>query len=102
MKQFERSIADCEKTLQLNPYHFGAMAGMAQSYMQMRKHKAALKAFRTALRINPNLTAWPKPFAPSKTRWARKGARTTRSDLMPGSANAQARDEIETAACASG
>jgi tetratricopeptide (TPR) repeat protein len=55
MKQFERSIADCEKTLQLNPYHFGALAGMAQSYMQMRKHKAALKAFRTALRINPNL-----------------------------------------------
>ena len=31
------------------------MAGMAQSYMQMRKHKAALKAFRTALRLNPNL-----------------------------------------------
>ncbi len=28
---------------------------MAQSYMQLRKHKAALKAFRTALRLNPNL-----------------------------------------------
>jgi tetratricopeptide (TPR) repeat protein len=55
MKQFERSIADCEKTLQLNPCHFGAQAGMAQCYMQMRKHKAALKAFRAALRINPNL-----------------------------------------------
>ena len=55
MKQFERSVADCEKTLQLNPCHFGAMAGMAQCYMQMRKHKAALKAFRAALRINPNL-----------------------------------------------
>jgi tetratricopeptide (TPR) repeat protein len=55
MKQFERSIADCEKTLQLNPCHFGAQAGMAQSFMQLRKHKAALRAFRAALRINPNL-----------------------------------------------
>jgi tetratricopeptide (TPR) repeat protein len=55
IKQFERSIADCEKTLQLNPYHFGAQAGMAQCLLQMRKHKAALKAFRAALRINPHL-----------------------------------------------
>ena len=55
MKQFERSIADCEKALQLNPCHFGAQAGMAQCYMQLRKHKAALRAFRAALRINPNL-----------------------------------------------
>ena len=55
MKQFERSIADCEKALQLNPCHFGAQAGMAQCFLQMRKHKAALKAFRAALRINPHL-----------------------------------------------
>ena len=55
MKQFERSIADCEKTLQLNPCHFGAQAGMAQCFMQLRRHKAALRAFRAALRINPNL-----------------------------------------------
>ena len=55
LKQFERSIADCEKVLQLNPFHFGAQAGMAQCYMQLRKHRAALKAFRNALRINPHL-----------------------------------------------
>ena len=55
MKEFERSIADCEKVLQLNPCHFGAQSGMAQCYMQLRKHKAALRAFRAALRINPNL-----------------------------------------------
>ncbi len=55
LKQYERSIADCEKVLQLNPCHFGAQAGMAQCYLQMRKHKSALKAFRAALRINPHL-----------------------------------------------
>lgn len=52
-KQFERSIADCEKTLALNPHHFGAQAGLGQCHLQMRKHRAALKAFRAALRINP-------------------------------------------------
>jgi tetratricopeptide (TPR) repeat protein len=55
LKKFDRSIADCEKALKLNPYHFGAQAGLGQCYMQMRKHRAALKAFRAALRLNPNM-----------------------------------------------
>lgn len=55
MKKFDRSIADCEKALKLNPYHFGAQAGLGQCYMQMRKHRAALKAFRAALRLNPHM-----------------------------------------------
>jgi tetratricopeptide (TPR) repeat protein len=55
LKKFERSIADCEKALKLNPYHFGAQAGLGQCYMQMRKHRAALKAFRAALRLNPHM-----------------------------------------------
>jgi tetratricopeptide (TPR) repeat protein len=54
-KKFDRSIADCQKALELNPYHFGAQAGLGQCYMQMRKHRAALKAFRAALRLNPNM-----------------------------------------------
>lgn len=55
LKQFERSIADCEKALDLNPHHFGALAGLGQCYLQMRKHRAALRAFRSALRINPHM-----------------------------------------------
>jgi tetratricopeptide (TPR) repeat protein len=55
LKQYERSIADCERVLELNPYHFGAQAGMAQCLLQLRKHRAALKAFRNALRLNPRL-----------------------------------------------
>jgi len=54
-KKFERSIADCQKALELNPYHFGAQAGLGQCYVQMRKHRAALKAFRAALRLNPSM-----------------------------------------------
>ncbi len=41
--------------LKLNPHHFGALAGLGQCYLQQRKNKAALKAFRAAMRINPNL-----------------------------------------------
>src|SRR5262245_9478453 len=52
---FLRSITDCQKTLQLNPHHFGAASGMAQCFMKQRKYHAALRAYRRALRINPNL-----------------------------------------------
>jgi tetratricopeptide (TPR) repeat protein len=55
LEQFDRSAADCEATLRLNPHHFGAQAGLGQCYLRLRKHRAALKAFRVALRINPRL-----------------------------------------------
>jgi tetratricopeptide (TPR) repeat protein len=53
--EYQRSVADCERTLQLNPYHFGAQAGMGQCFMKMRKYTAALRAFKLALEINPTL-----------------------------------------------
>lgn len=53
--EFRKAIADCERTLRLNPHHFGAAAGMAQCYMKLNKPRAALRSFRNALKINPNL-----------------------------------------------
>ncbi len=50
-----KSIKDCERTLKLNPQHFGAAGGMAQCYFKQRKLRAALRAFRRSHRINPNL-----------------------------------------------
>jgi tetratricopeptide (TPR) repeat protein len=55
LEDYVRSVADCEAALKLNPFHFGALAGMAQCFMKLRKPRAALKAFRNAFRINPNL-----------------------------------------------
>jgi tetratricopeptide (TPR) repeat protein len=55
LRQFERSIADCEKVLELNPHHFGALSGMGQCYLQLNRTRAALKAYRHALRIHPHL-----------------------------------------------
>jgi tetratricopeptide (TPR) repeat protein len=52
---YRKAISDCEKVLQLNPYHFGAQSGMAQAYLQLRQPRQALKAFRAALKTNPNL-----------------------------------------------
>jgi tetratricopeptide (TPR) repeat protein len=52
---YEKAIADCEKVLKLNPYHFGAASGMARSYMNLKKPRAALKAYRHAYRINPGM-----------------------------------------------
>jgi tetratricopeptide (TPR) repeat protein len=55
LEDYQKSIADCERVLKLNPVHFGAQAGMAQCYMKLQKPRAALRAFRAALRINPHL-----------------------------------------------
>jgi tetratricopeptide (TPR) repeat protein len=52
---FSRAVADCERALRLNPYHFGAASGIGQCFMKQKKLRAALRGFRRALRINPNL-----------------------------------------------
>ena len=52
---YARSIADCDRTLRLNPYHFGAASGMAQCFMKQKKLRAALRSYRRANRINPRL-----------------------------------------------
>ena len=49
------SIADCRRTLELNPFHFGAAAGLGQCHLQMGDHRAALDTFRHALKINPSM-----------------------------------------------
>lgn len=53
--EFARGVADCEAVLRLNPFHFGAAAGMGQCYVRMNKPKAAVRAFQQALDINPEL-----------------------------------------------
>jgi tetratricopeptide (TPR) repeat protein len=53
--EYQKSVADCAAVVKLNPYHFGAQSGMAQSYMKLKKPRAALRTFRNALRINPSL-----------------------------------------------
>lgn len=55
LEEYQKSIDDCRMVLKLNPYHFGAQSGLGQSYMKLRKPRAALRAFRNAYRMNPDL-----------------------------------------------
>jgi cytochrome c-type biogenesis protein CcmH/NrfG len=53
-KRYLESIADCNKVLELNPYHFGALSGMGMNYMGIDDLDAALDAFRRTLAIMPH------------------------------------------------
>jgi tetratricopeptide (TPR) repeat protein len=55
LEQVEKAAGDCQKALELNAHHFGAQAGLGRCLLHLRRHRAALKAFRAALRINPHL-----------------------------------------------
>jgi len=49
------SIRDCHQALEINPYHFGAAAGMGQCFLEQDDAMAALDCFRRALNLNPNM-----------------------------------------------
>jgi tetratricopeptide (TPR) repeat protein len=53
--EFARAVEDCDVVLRLNPHHFGAAAGLGQCCVKLGKPRAAIRAFRTALEINPAL-----------------------------------------------
>ncbi len=53
MDDVDGALADVEKTLALEPRHFGALTGRAQCYLRREKPRAALKAFEAALAIDP-------------------------------------------------
>lgn len=52
---YEASIADCGKVLELEPRHFGALSGRAMMYLQMGKRSLALRDIQAALAIHPYL-----------------------------------------------
>lgn len=55
MQEFEKSISDCEKTIALNPVHFGALSGAGLCYVGLRDLSKALEYFERAVEVNPNL-----------------------------------------------
>jgi len=54
--RYWQAIADCEKVVDLVPYHFGALHGLGLSHMSLGNHTAAIQAFRRALDVQPYAT----------------------------------------------
>jgi tetratricopeptide (TPR) repeat protein len=60
MNNYSKSMADIEKTLQLEPRHFGALAGMGHIFLALERKELALKAYERALDVYPMMRAVQK------------------------------------------
>ncbi len=54
-KDFPSSILDIQRTLNLEPRHFGALSGLGLVYMALERYDSALIAFKDAMKIHPHL-----------------------------------------------
>lgn len=57
MKRDDLALKDISKVLELEPRHFGALAGRGLIYQREKNYSAALDAFNEALDINPGMDA---------------------------------------------
>ncbi len=51
--EYEKSLLDIQKTLELEPRHFGAISGMGMIFLELGNERAALRAFEEVLRLYP-------------------------------------------------
>lgn len=63
MQRYRDAISDCQRTLELNPLHFGAASGLAQCHMRLNELPQALNAFQLTVQLNPNLPGLQEQIA---------------------------------------
>ncbi len=54
MDDLEESVQDIQRTLTLEPRHFGALSGMGLIFMQLGDDEGALRAYEEVIKIHPN------------------------------------------------
>lgn len=55
MGDFQGSLADVDKTLALEPRHFGALSGLGLINTALEREEEAIAAFEKALEVNPHM-----------------------------------------------
>ncbi|MBL4581713.1 MAG: tetratricopeptide repeat protein [Gammaproteobacteria bacterium] len=50
----DASVSDIEKTLELEPRHFGALSGLGMVYIQRKELNKAKQAFENLIEVHPN------------------------------------------------
>jgi tetratricopeptide (TPR) repeat protein len=53
MGDYEKALADIDRTLKLEPRHFGALSGLGLTNMKLGRDDAAVDAFKRVLEIDP-------------------------------------------------
>ena len=56
-QNFAGAIVDCQRTLELNPNHFGVASGQGLCHLSLNEYREAAICFRRALEIHPHLVA---------------------------------------------
>ncbi len=67
-EHWARSIEDCRMTIELMPFHFGALAGMGHCYAHLGKLRRAIRCYEKALAVNPHLSCVTQAIGELKRR----------------------------------
>jgi len=62
-ENYKAALMDVERTLRLEPRHFGAWSGLGTILQAMGEDARALQAYKRALKINPHLSGIAKEAA---------------------------------------
>ncbi len=55
-ERYEEALADCQRVVELIPYHFGALHGLGLCHTALRQYRQAIQAFQQALAVQPYAT----------------------------------------------